>query len=35
MGGAGSGLRWTGELLMLVMRVSPRTFRNSVSLGVT
>jgi hypothetical protein len=33
-GGAGSGLRWMGAV-MVVMLVSPRTFRNSVSEAVT
>jgi hypothetical protein len=34
MGGAGSGLRWMGALIV-VMRMSPRTFRNGVSESVT
>jgi hypothetical protein len=33
-GGAGSGLRWMGEAMVL-MRLSPRTFRNAVSYCVT
>ena len=32
--GAGSGLRWTGAVMVL-MRLSPRTFRNAVSFAVT
>jgi hypothetical protein len=32
--GAGSGLRWTGEV-MVFMRLSPRTLRNVVSFAVT